>query len=588
MASVALVYDLTRRHFGRAAGFVAGLVLATTPIAVAISRHNNPDALLVLCSVAALWFVVRALEDGRTRWLVLAGVCVGLGFEAKMGAALLVVPGLAAAWLWIAPRGRLAALRQLLAGGAAMVVVGGAWPLLMWLTPAADRPWISGTADNSIWSLIFGYNGLGRIDGQAGGPAGMAGGGAPGGGGAGGGPGGNLFGGPTGPLRLLENSLGGQAGWLLGFAIVGGLALLVATRLRRTDLRSGWLIATGGAFLTCAVAFSAAKGIFHPYYVSLLAPFTAALCGATAGQVLERGNAARIVGPLAVIGGVVTELIVLHNEQTSLTWLPPVLIVLGLLAAAALAVRGTARLRSAALIGALGLLLLAPATWAVETLGHATNGTFPAGGPAAAGGGFGGRAGGAPGFLRGQRGSSAAPGAIGGAPGTAQGGFPPGRPARSQPRAVSLGSPRRARPSWARFRRPFGGGRGGPFGANTSLTPALRYAKLHGGGTVAVSSQTGASGQIIQSNAKVVGLGGFSGRESEVSVKWLAQAVRSGKVRFVLTTGDGGPGGGRLPGDTRVGSSQLMAAVKKAGHKTSVSGLYDLGGRADALAALAG
>ena len=67
----ALVYDLTRRLFGRAAGFVAGLVLALTPITVAISRHNNPDALLVLCCVAALWALVRALEDGRTRWLVL-------------------------------------------------------------------------------------------------------------------------------------------------------------------------------------------------------------------------------------------------------------------------------------------------------------------------------------------------------------------------------------------------------------------------------------------------------------------------------------------------------------------------------------
>ena len=495
VASVALVYDLTRRHFGRAAGFVAGLVLATTPIAVAISRHNNPDALLVLCSVAALWFVVRALEDGRTRWLVLAGVCVGLGFEAKMGAALLVVPGLAAAWLWIAPRGRLAALRQLLAGGAAMVVVGGAWPLLMWLTPSADRPWISGTSDNSIWSLIFGYNGLGRIDGQAGGPGGMAGGGgAPGGGGAGGGPGGNLFGGPTGPLRLLENSLGGQAGWLLGFAIVGGLALLVATRLRRTDLRSGWLIATGGAFLTCAVAFSAAKGIFHPYYVSLLAPFTAALCGATAGQVLERGNAARIVGPLAVIGGVVTELIVLHNEQTSLTWLPPVLIVLGLLAAAALAVRGTARLRSAALIGALGLLLLAPTTWAVETLGHATNGTFPAGGPAAAGGGFGGRAGGAPGFLRGQRGSSAAPGASAQSGSGTPGGFAPqGGGARSQGGFVPPGgagaqsgsgppggfaprggtAPPAGTGQQGSFRRPLGGGRGAARSGRTPRSPRL-------------------------------------------------------------------------------------------------------------------
>src|ERR1700742_1506307 len=101
VASVALVYDIVRRRWGRAGGFAAGAVLALTPIAVAVSRHNNPDALLVLCSVGALWAIVRALEDGRTRWVVLAGVCIGLGFEAKMGAALLVVPALALAWLWI-------------------------------------------------------------------------------------------------------------------------------------------------------------------------------------------------------------------------------------------------------------------------------------------------------------------------------------------------------------------------------------------------------------------------------------------------------------------------------------------------------
>ena len=109
VASVVLVYDLVRRRFGRVGGFIAGLALAVTPISVAVSRHNNPDALLVLCCVAALWCAVRGLERGRTRWLVLAGVCVGLGFETKMGVALTVVPGIAAAWLWIAPaaRGRL-------------------------------------------------------------------------------------------------------------------------------------------------------------------------------------------------------------------------------------------------------------------------------------------------------------------------------------------------------------------------------------------------------------------------------------------------------------------------------------------------
>src|SRR4051812_40801420 len=255
VASVGLVYDLVRRRFGRAAGFVAGLVLATTPITVAISRHNNPDALLILCCVAALWFVVRALEDGRTRWLVLSGVCVGLGFETKMAAALLVVPAIAAAYLWVAPRGHLKAVGQLLAGGAAMVAVGMAWPLLFLLTPAADRPWVSGTSDNSILSLIVGYNGLGRVDGQAGGPQSFGGAGGP----AGGGGAGSVFGGDTGPFRLLGASLGGQAGWILGFAVVGGVAILVASRLRRADARTGWLIAVGGAFATTAVTFSYAK-----------------------------------------------------------------------------------------------------------------------------------------------------------------------------------------------------------------------------------------------------------------------------------------------------------------------------------------
>jgi len=292
VASVALVYDLVRRRFGRIGGAVAGLALALTPITVAISRHNNPDALLALCSVAALWCVVRALEHGRTRWLVAAGVCVGLGFETKMGVALTVVPGMVAAWLWMSPagRGRLHALRQLLAGGGAMVLVGGAWPALVALTPGADRPWVSGTSDNSIFSLMFEYNGLGRVDGQTGGPGGSA--------------GASMFGGATGPLRLLNSALGGQAGWLLGFALLSGLGILAASRLRRSDARTGWLLAVGGALLTTAVLFSAASGIFHPYYVSLLAPFAAAIVGAGAAQLMDGGLTARIVAPLAVLAGV--------------------------------------------------------------------------------------------------------------------------------------------------------------------------------------------------------------------------------------------------------------------------------------------
>jgi 4-amino-4-deoxy-L-arabinose transferase-like glycosyltransferase len=168
IVAVGLVYDIVRRRFGRVAGFVGGLAMATTPIAVAVARHNNPDELLVLLTVAAIWFALRAVETGRTRHLIWCGVFVGLGFETKMGVALMVVPAIALAYLWVAPAGRGRAVRQLLAGGASLAVVGLAWPVLVTLTPAADRPWISGTSDNSIWSLIFGYNGLGRVAGQAG------------------------------------------------------------------------------------------------------------------------------------------------------------------------------------------------------------------------------------------------------------------------------------------------------------------------------------------------------------------------------------------------------------------------------------
>jgi 4-amino-4-deoxy-L-arabinose transferase-like glycosyltransferase len=564
VATVALVYDLTRRLWGRTAGFVAGLVLAVTPITVAISRHNNPDALLALCCVGALWCLVRALQDGRTRWIVLAGVCVGLGFETKMGAALLVVPAIVAAWLWIAPRGRLTAVRQLLAGGAAMVVVGGAWPLLMMLTPASSRPWISGTSDNSIISLILNYNGLGRLDGQAGGPQNMVGGG-PGGG--------TTFGGATGPLRLLNEGLGGQAGWLLGFAVVAIVALAVATRLRRADARTGWLVAAGGTFLTIAVAFSFAQGIFHPYYVAQLAPFTAVLVGAASGWFLSGHRAAGIGAAVALAAGVATELLVLHNIPGQLPWLPTVLLVAGAVTAVALlAVRGP--LRAAVLAAALGLLLLAPASWAVQTLGHSTTGTFPAGGPSQVG------SGGGPG--RGGPGG-AGPGGAGG------GGFgaPPGAGTRPAAPPAGTGGRFGGAPGGAGTGGA-GGGMGGGFGGDTAgLTQAVTYARQHGGGAIAVSSQSGAAASIISSGANVAGIGGFSGRESQVSTTWLADAVRSGRVRWVLAGDSGGFGGN----DGRVGSSQVMAAVAQVGRKVTITSgsstttLYDLSGRADALAA---
>jgi hypothetical protein len=361
-----------------------------------------------------------------------------------------------------------------------------------------------------------------------------------------GGPGGGgVFGGETGWLRLLDSSMGGQAGWFLGFALVSGAAVLAASRLRRADARTGWLIAVGGAFLTTAPAFSFAQGIFHPYYVSLLAPFTAALVGAGAAQLAGGGTIARIGAPVAVLAGLAAEVAILRDNPDSLSWLPGVLIAGGVAAAAALAFLPR---RAIALAAAVGVLLIAPAAWSAQTLGHAASGTFPAGGPAGAstmgGPGGGGRfAGGPP--------QGAAP----------QGGFTP--PAGGPPAAAQNGG-------------------GGMFGGDTSaLTEALAYTRAHGGGTIAVASQSGAGAQVIE-GAEVAAIGGFSGNESEVSVQWLADAVASGKIRWVLTSGGAGFD------DGRTGSRSVMAAVEQTCNLVdSVSGLYDCQGEEAALAATA-
>ena len=584
VAAAVLTYDLVRRRFGRAAGFAAAITFALTPITVAMSRHNNPDELLILCCVAALWFAVRALEDGRTRWLVLSGACIGLGFETKMAVALFVVPGIFLAYLWVAPRGRLRSFVQLLWGGLALAVVGLAWPLRVTLTPAADRPWISGTSDNSIWSLIVNYNGVGRVAGQAGTPGG------------GGGGGGGFGGGSTGVLRLLDSGLGGQAGWLLGFALVAGVAILVASRLRRGDARTGWLIAVGGAFLVTAAVFSAASGIFHPYYVSFLGPWAAMLVGAGVGETLSRGRSGRIVGPLVVAGGAITELIVLGNIDGSVSWAQPLVVGGGIVCALALAIRLSgrvgARVRVVAVVVAMAALLAAPATWAADTLGHATSSTFPAGGPAGVGMGAGG-----PGGVRSGHGRFGGGfGAVGGPGGRAGGarGFPSG----PQPAGAPGAGVGRLR-GGAGARGGFGGGPGGLGGGgfggdDTSLTAASRYARSHGGGTIGVESQSSAASAIIASDANVAGLGGFSGRESTVTARWLAMEVRSGKLRWLLAESSiRGLGGGGAGADGRQGSTSAIAIAEKVGRKVTFTAdgtkvtMYDLQGRAAAILAAA-
>ena len=106
-----------------------------------------------------------------------------------------------------------------------------------------------------------------------------------------------------------------------------------------------------------------------------------------------------------------------------------------------------------------------------------------------------------------------------------------------------------------------------------SVSRARSYARAHGGGTVATSSQNGTSTQVI-AGADVAAIGGFSGNESQVSAQWLADAVKAGNIRYVLTGGSDGGGGGFSDG--RTGSRDVMAAVEQTCAKVSgADGSFD-------------
>ena len=166
VATVGLLYASVRRWFAPGAALLAGAVLALTPVATLMFRFNNPDAMLTLVLTAAAYATIRAIEGGRTRWMVLAGALIGFGFITKMLQALILLPVLALVYLLAGPPKLGRRLVQLVYTGVALLVSAGWWVAAVQLTPAADRPYVGGSTNNSELNLIFGYNGFGRLTGN--------------------------------------------------------------------------------------------------------------------------------------------------------------------------------------------------------------------------------------------------------------------------------------------------------------------------------------------------------------------------------------------------------------------------------------
>lgn len=555
VGTVAAVHATVKRQFGAAAGLLAGAVVALTPVAALMFTFNNPDALLTLSMALAAWATMRAIEAASPRWLAVAGVLVGLGFLTKTLQVLLVVPFLGVAYLVAAPatlRRRL--VHSLVAVGAA-VVTAGWWVALVELVPASARPYIGGSQTNSFLELTFGYNGLGRLNGEETGSVGGA-----------------RGWGETGLLRMFSSSVGDQVSWLIPSALillVAGLAL--RGRRPRTDLRRAAYLVWGGWLVVTMLVFSLMAGIFHEYYTVALAPAIGALGGMGATDAWERrdGLVGTVALTLAVAAAAVWGFALLGSTTAYPGWFRYAVLVVGLLAAVALGLgwvlRGGAVGRPVAL-GALAAGVVAalagPSAYSASTTAIGHTGSIVYAGPAerSAGTGPGGQPGGlgAPGpdgtaMRDGRGGSQGMPG-----PGT---GTPPGMG------TMPDGGTRGGRP----------GGLGGLLDATTpsdELVAALTDdADSYTWVAATVGSQN-AAGLQIATQHPVMAIGGFNGSDPSPTLEQFQQYVAEGRIHYFAGGGAGfrGQAGGSDSG------SSIASWVQANFEQVTIGGttVYDL------------
>ena len=412
IATVALVYLTVKRWYGARAGLIAGIVMAMTPAAALMFRFNNPDSFLTLFLTASAYAFLRSFEGKwPVLWLSLAGLFTRFAFNTKMLQGLLLLPIMTIIYISFARSKFTTRMWHLSVAGIVTIVSTFWWSVLVWLTPAANRPWVGSTSDNSIWSLIFGYNGFGRLLGDGGGPGSRPGGmmqmgaqaasqtaspaaqamtppiGMMGGSFGAGGPGGVGFGGETGVLRIFNESFGPNIAWLIPAALIGGglVIWLLRHAPRDNKERAGVLLWLGWLFIHIVV-FSMTSGTIHPYYVVAMAPAVAALVGIGVPYIWKaytRRTHVWWIVPLTIATTTITSVIMLgyRNDRTILMWIVGVAGV----AATGIAVmpppHTSTRLRRMALACAVISACAAPIAYSISTILVAHSGSIPTAGP---------------------------------------------------------------------------------------------------------------------------------------------------------------------------------------------------------------
>jgi 4-amino-4-deoxy-L-arabinose transferase and related glycosyltransferases of PMT family len=591
VGSVLLIYVLVKPSFGKTSARLAALVAACTPVAVAVSRTNNVDSLLVFTLLAATWMLFRAVKTKKWIWSLAAFAMIGVGFNIKMLQAYMILPAFYLFYLLAFKVNWKKKLGVLAVSTAALLIVSLSWPLIVDSIPAQNRPYIGSSQTNSVLELAFGYNGISRLTGRGGPGGGNHGGFGDGSGsvqnatgqnpvgqppatdghdssrqmrdggqdGRGPGNGGNgMFNtGTAGPLRLFQSQLSGQISWLLPFALLSAIGLLIGIRRKQplTDKQKEslfWL-----AWLLPIMGFFSVAGFFHQYYLIMLAPPIAALTGAGWVELYHYHQQSKGwkqgLLPVGFLGTTAFEVFILWPYKTQIgISLPLVVGVVGVVFSLILIVspffRRTSNLGSAnptgdslgdnvsrkrslrttisktAALGGILTLLVAPLFWAATPMIYGGNSMMPAAGP--------------------------------------QSGM--GMPGQGVQR------------------------QGQPQGQESIDTKLVDYLTANDTGEKFLFATTNAGtaeAYIIKTGKAVMAMGGFSGSDPILTVDKLKQMIANKEIKYVLLSSGGFGGGGSSDvqtwirqNGTVVPSSEWQSSTETGGGmgRNGSSTLYEL------------
>ena len=495
MLSVLLVFVLARRVTSVAGAAIAALIAAIIPASVAVDRSNLADSWLLLVLLSAVALTLAATDKGSVKQLALGSALIGAGFMTKLIVAFLALPAIFLTYFLTAPITFRRRLLHLALAAVVVVLFSLVWPVAVDLTPQERRPYIAETNDNSMLSLAFGFQGIGRMtkssepevkEGETGRGAEPSGEDIARRSGPGHAKGRRPaleitgHGGPPGLLRLTNRDMAGHIAWFLPVMLVGLIAMI--PRKRPNWTWSGldrdvlfWLV----WLLTFAAVFSLPPTFIHPYYLTLLAPAMAiltALAAKNIWQELERGGRSLFLPVAAVVLSLLWHAMILGFYPAWARVLVPALAVAGLASVLGMLMARRPFLRKLALALGAVATLVSPLLWAATPALAPVGRMVPIADPELL---------------------------------------------DYQKRATAEGIQPTHLPALVRFLQ-----------ANRRDEQFLLAVRdIHWAGPV-----------ILQSRAAVMALGGYYGREETLSVDEFAGKVASGQIRYVLLSANGSLG----------------------------------------------